>query len=518
VGLAVVSLGFVAVHVVLVGLDRPINWDEAVYLTQVVGERPTVFFEPHRTRGMPLLVAPIAVFDPSMVALRLYLVLLGAAGLYAAFATWIRTIGPWAALAAALYAGHWVSVFYAVEVLPSFPSGLLAVAAAGLAASFVGDEAAVSRRTLAAVAGVFLVYALVRPPDAVLVGLGTAAALAVLRPSTLVRYALPAAVGGVVGLGIWFVEGAVRFGFAPWRTMSSASEYSVEVGRVNLLPLYLRSLETRLRCAGGCLRDYVEAGAPWELPPTRTTAVLVVSAILVALALAVGRASRGPAFLALTAAVPVVLFYGYAGGVMNLRYMMPAFALGTVAIAVGVGVLWRLVGDQPAGIVVRALVGLGVLGGLVWQVGYGVDRVTNIGTRHRAAAIADALDPHLDGSPCVIATAVNYPQLQYWTRCPSSTLRLDGPYLQPPLGELGSYVDVRAEVEAGAQAFAIVRGAVPEDSTLADWEALPFEHERYGDDFTLLRHPPGVMVPPPPCPADLGGPERDLAQVLSAGC
>jgi hypothetical protein len=26
------------------------------------------------------------------------------------------------------------------------------------------------------------------------------------------------------------------------------------------------------------------------------------------------------------------------------------------------------------------------------------------------------------------------------------------------------------------------------------------------------------MVPPPPCPADLGGPERDLAQILSEGC
>lgn len=517
-GLAAVGLGYLVVHVVLVGLDRPIHWDESVYLTQVVGDRPAVFFEPHRTRGIPLLVAPIAVLDPSMVVLRLYLVVLGAAGLVAAFATWIRTIGPWAALAAALFAGHWVTVFYAVEVLPSFPSGLLAVAVAGVAAQLARDDATPTLRTWLAVAGLFLVFALVRPPDAVLIGIGAAIALAVLRPTALARFVPAAAAGGLVGFVAWFVEGAVRFGFGPLQTMSSASEYSVDTDRVNLLPLYLSSLETQLRCAGSCVRDHVEAGAPWQLPPARTSLALAASAVLVALALVAGRASRRPAATALVAAIPLVLFYGFAGGVMNLRYLMPAFALGTVAVAAGVGVLWRLAGGHPAGLVLRALVVLGILVGLQWQIGYGVDRVTNIGTRHRAAAIAEGLAPHLGGGPCVIATAVNYPQLQYWTRCPATASDLGDGRLQPPLGELGSYVDVHAAAAAGAEVFVVVRGEVPDDSPVSDWHVLPFDDDTYGDDFTLLRQPPGAPVPPPPCPADAGGVERDLARVMSDAC
>ena len=41
--LLAVCLGIVVLHVFVVGLDRPINWDEAIHVTQVNPARPAVF-------------------------------------------------------------------------------------------------------------------------------------------------------------------------------------------------------------------------------------------------------------------------------------------------------------------------------------------------------------------------------------------------------------------------------------------------------------------------------------------
>jgi hypothetical protein len=518
IGLLAVTVAFVFVQAVVVGLWHPIGWDEAVLYTQVVPDVPPVFMEPHRTRGLALLVAPIALFDPSMEVLRGYILLLAAIGLYAAFATWLRPVGGVAVLAAALFATFWVTTYYAVELLPSLPIALLAIAAGGLVADLVVHDE-VRPRVPFLLGIVFLLAALIRPPEAVLMGAGLGALVIAYRGSTAVRVLWPAAAGGVIGVGAWFIEGYVRFGFSPAGTLASAAEYSVEGERFNQLPLYLASLEDRVRCGPSCIERHLEAGAPWELPPARTSLYLLTLALAAVLAVVAGRDSRRPAIVAAVIALPVLAFYGYSAGTVNIRYLMPVIGVGFVAAAVGAGVLWQVVPRGGLGHVARAALLVPVVSVLVWQSVHGGTMAGDKGTgRHRGADLAAAIEPYIpEDGRCAIGSVANYPQIQYWTRCRATRIASQGSgELQEPLGELGSYVDLSAAAEAGDDVFAIIRVDPPAGHPVASWEVLEPRVETVDGVFEVRRWREGDPIPPPPCPEDGG--ERQLARILSTHC
>ncbi len=507
-------------HTALVGLDRPINWDEAIHVSQVNPAVPPVFMEPHRTRGLSLLVAPVAAFDPSMVALRLYLLLLGAAGTYAAFATWVRTIGIAAPIAAVVYSCFWITVFYSVEVLPNHPAALITVALTGL--FVVGLEGELERRQLLVVGGLMLLFASIRPPDAVMVGIGLALVAVVSRRRELVAPTAAAAIGGILGVLPWLLEGWLRFGFAPWQTVRSAGEYSVTTGRTNLLPLYLEHIETRLRCAGGCVDDFVAAGAGWQLPPIRSTLFLAAAALLVIVAVAASGVRRWIVGVPLVVVVPVLAFYGYAGGAMNQRYLLPVYAMALLPVGIGLRAVWHHLGRDRT----RTRVGVRiVLVGLVaitcwWSTSLTLERFDRPSTRDRAYELGQLLAAETGrvGADCALAARVNYPQLQYWSGCLATAAgRAQDGELQPPLGELGSYVDLAAAAARGADLYAVDREDLRDGSPLATWERLDPDATPI-DGYVVFRYVEGADLPPPPCPPAEQGPERQLAEVLSDDC
>lgn len=516
--LLLVALAVIVVHVGVVGLDRPVNWDEVIHLSQVNPQRPAVFMEPHRTRGLSLLVAPIAVFDPSMVALRAGLTLLGAAGLFAAFRTWVPVVGWAAPVAAALYATHWVTIFYSVEVLPNHPAALLSVAAAGLVAQTV-DRDGLGRATGGKLALLFAIFAMVRPPDAAVVGVAVAIVLLTLQGRRGVRPVVLAAVGGAAGLLPWLVEGAVRFGLGPLGTVRSASEYSVGGPSVNKLPLYLRSLEHKLRCARSCLENYAERGGGWELPPPATTTVLLVAlaVALVGLVLGGDRVRRAVAVPVL-ASVGLVALYGLGGGAMNLRYLMPAYALLLFPPAIGGLVVWSSLSRRPgrgASVLRAGTVVLLVLTS-AWQLTLALQRFDGPASRDRAAELGMALDAVVDGDDCAVASDVNYPQIQYWSGCLATAGSAAPDTLQPPLGDLGSYVDLDAAARRGDRLFAIAAQDLSEGDILRMWEVVtPGGEPIHGRH--IYEHVAGAPLPAPPCP-DTDAPGFTLARHLSSDC
>jgi hypothetical protein len=510
--LLAVALAFVVLHVAVVGLDRPINWDEAIHVSQVNPSVPAVFMEPHRTRGLSLLIAPIAVFDPSMLVLRLGLVFAGGIGLFAAFATWIRVVGIAAPVAAAAFGAHWITVFYAVEVLPNYPSALLGIAVTGLGAQLLTGRDADRRWTYAMVATIALAAA-VRPPDAVLIGVGVGLVFLVALRRSAVRPISVLAVGGVAGLAPWLIEGLVRFGFSPMTTVRSAGEYSVG-DSVSLFPVYLANLETRLRCAGGCLED---AGG-WSLPPGGTVALLLVAATLAGVAVIDTRRSWSVSAIVVVPMVLLIGFYGSAGGAMNLRYVMPVFALGLLLPAVGTVVVWRWFSARSgAWWLGEAMLVILLVVAAWWQIGLGLAQLERPQTRERGYELGTALASVVGDDPCVVATQVNYPQVQYWSGCLAVVLDRgrDG-QIQAPLGELGSYVDVAALQAEGYRVFAIAGGRISEDAPVRRWQELSLDIQ-YSDGFQLYEHRPGDLLPPPPCPPQDGA-ERLLAEVLSSRC
>ncbi|ELP66627.1 hypothetical protein ACKI1I_13075 [Streptomyces turgidiscabies] len=101
----VVVAGFCLLSAVLVPLTLPLGWDEIVYASRFGSYGPATPFSAPRTRGVPLLLAPIASWSDSTVLLRVWLLLLAGGALWLGFRPWLRIVHRPAAVwvAAGLY-------------------------------------------------------------------------------------------------------------------------------------------------------------------------------------------------------------------------------------------------------------------------------------------------------------------------------------------------------------------------------------------------------------------------------
>ncbi|CAN5782869.1 hypothetical protein BH23ACT4_BH23ACT4_05480 [soil metagenome] len=133
--LALVSLAFAALVLLVVGTDRFIGYDEALYLLEAQNLGESHFWGDHRALGIPLLIIPILHFvDASLSFLRYWFVILNALLLFLAFRLWQQLIGSAAILAAALLSVSWLGLVYGPTALPNLPTGL---AALGLLGAFL---------------------------------------------------------------------------------------------------------------------------------------------------------------------------------------------------------------------------------------------------------------------------------------------------------------------------------------------------------------------------------------------
>jgi hypothetical protein len=246
------GLAFSAAQLLFVSSRMGLSWDESVYVSQVSGHAPAAWFDPARARGVPLLVAPVALLTSSVAALRVYLAI--ASGLGLTFALWAwRTLRPaWVlGLAGVTFGGLWVAQYYGPQAMPDMGSALGCLAAVGCFARLVGGgggdggRAAGGRGALAGVGISVALVTLIRPGDAVYLA-GPLLLVAVLAGTGLAgtglagtglagtgrgggwgRRLAPAAVivGGLVAGGAeWVVEAYLRFGGIGSRLHAAAAE------------------------------------------------------------------------------------------------------------------------------------------------------------------------------------------------------------------------------------------------------------------------------------------------------
>src|SRR3954463_2452818 len=198
--LAAVAGAFTLAPLVLVRPDLGLGWDETVYVSQVSGHVPAAFFSAPRARGVSLLVAPIASWSDSTALLRVYLAVLSGLALYLALRVWRAHFAPRVlALAGALFASLWVTVFYGPQAMPNYWVAIGALVCVGCA---VRVHANILDR--AAWWGLFVGAALMawmRPMDAVYVALPLLA-LGVRHP----RLLAVTAAGLVAGAAEWVIE------------------------------------------------------------------------------------------------------------------------------------------------------------------------------------------------------------------------------------------------------------------------------------------------------------------------
>jgi hypothetical protein len=389
----IVAAGFCLLSAVLVPLTLPLGWDEIVYASRFGPYGPETPFSAPRTRGVPLLLAPIASWSGSTVLLRVWLLLLAGGALWLGFRPWLSILHRPAAVwvAAGLYGSLWITVFYAGSAMPNHYTAMGATAAAGC---FLAP-----RPRYAGVAAGLAVVTLMRPNDgmAVAVPLLLAAVLMpTLRGHGRLRGRLSAVTAGlVVGALPWVVEAEARFGGVRSR-LAEADEVQGGLRAVFSLRAHLTALDGPLLCRP-CTGDSV------LLPVTEWWVLLP---LLVGLGLwAQRREPRSAASLwlavalAVATAAPYLFLVPYAAP----RFLLPAYALLALPAAVGLLAVVdraRTRRSLPTAVVLAlALVGhWGVQAALVH---------THAGIQQRARGdwdrIAFVLREHGVHSPCALA-------------------------------------------------------------------------------------------------------------------
>ncbi|MGW0336266.1 hypothetical protein ACWD0J_31215 [Streptomyces sp. NPDC003011] len=407
--LAALAGAFTLAQLVLVRPGMGLGWDETVYVSQVSAQAPAAFFSAPRARGVSLLVAPIASWSTSTELLRVYLALLSGLGLYLALRVW-RGLFPTRvlALAGALFATLWVTLYYGPQAMPNYWVALGALITVGCFLRARADR--LDRAALYGVAAGAALMAWMRPTDAVWV---TLPLLVLAATARLWRPALALLGGLAAGAGEWVIEAYVSYGGLGQR-LSDASDVQGGLGWYFAVDDQLRGLIGRTLCrpCTGPMPNPVVMVWWFALP------LLAAAGLLVAVrARRTGRTLL-PLACATTAAVPYLFLIGYAAP----RFLQPAYALLAIPVA---DALLHLV-TRPDGRwrpVAAALVALGLAGHLAVQ--YAVlDRTVDRTTADRRDWARTAAELHRLGvrPPCLLTGHEAIP-VAYYTGCSSAAVR-----------------------------------------------------------------------------------------------
>ncbi|MEU0458605.1 hypothetical protein ABZ322_37845 [Streptomyces sp. NPDC006129] len=389
-------------------LVRPVlglGWDEIVYVSQVTSHHPAAFFSAPRSRGVSLLVAPIASWSSSTPLLRVYLALLSGLALYLALRCW-RGLFPTRVLVAggALFASLWVTLFYGPQAMPNYWVAIGALINVGCFLR-AGAERYAPAALWGVAAGAALM-ALMRPTDAVYVTVPLLA-LALLRRHW--RLLLVLGAGLAAGAVPWVIEAYLGHGGLGQR-LSEASRIQGGLGWQIAVDDQLRSLGGRALCRP----------CTGPMPHPVVTVWWFFLPVLAGLGLVVAARARRlertllPLACAATAALPYLFMIGYAAP----RFLQPAYALLLIPVA---DALWHLV-RTPGGKwrpVVAALVALGLAGHLAVQTAV-LERTVSRNTDSRRDWDRTAGELHRLGvrPPCLLVGHEAIP-IGYYTGCSS---------------------------------------------------------------------------------------------------
>ncbi len=422
--LALVAAVFTLSQLVYVAVHGQLGWDEVVYVSQVSKHAPAAWFDPARSRGVPLLVTPVMAVTSSVTALRVYLAVVSGLSLFGALLAWRRLRPAWVlALAGLLLGGLWVVRYYGSRAMPNLWLALAGLAAVGLflrAAAVLApggeQEPSGQHRTrrhawwlLAGLAACVAVATLMRPGDAVF--LAAPLVVAALAVGRWRRWQLVAAIMAGLGAGglEWVIEAYARFGGVFPRLHAATAEQGGFGLHLGVLA-ELHALNGPVQCRPCTIGWQHPALSVWWL----------ALPALVALGLfATRRAGQlDSGLLAVVCGLVVAVQYLFLLDYGDPRFLIPAYALLAVPVADGLG--WLLTGVRPGLRPVTAtlvVAGLGLQ--LVSQQGVLYHELTSSHNNFSGAAAA----LHRIGvvPPCLVRGKLLIP-IAYYAGCASAPL------------------------------------------------------------------------------------------------
>ncbi|SCL30707.1 hypothetical protein GA0070624_4128 [Micromonospora rhizosphaerae] len=404
--LLAVCVLFAVASSVAVPATLGLGWDEVVYVSQYGTHAPAAFMSAPRSRGVTLLVGPVASWFDSTVALRLFLTATATIALGLAFWVWSRVLRQprIAALAAGMYASLWIALFYANAAMPNHYTAMAAVTAVGcflLAAA----EPARPGAYLGLVAAL-LVAALMRPADAFWLGLPLLGGILAVPALRRRRLAVAVIAGLALGVAPWVVEAETRYGGLAERIRQAGQvQGGTELGFS--LPKVISTLDGPILCRPCDSPLYWPAALWWV-----ALALLVPLGVRAARRAGTSPTAWLPVAVAASTAFPYLFLIGYSAP----RFLLPAYGLALIPAAAGLAALlsatsgtWRRV--------LTAVVAAGCAGHLAIQAGILLHVVSEqIRGRGDWARIAETLRSHGVRPPCVVTGHEAIP-VAYYTRC-----------------------------------------------------------------------------------------------------
>lgn len=407
----------------LPALQKPIGWDEAVYLSQLDSRVPAYGFGPQRSWGVPLLIAPLAAFHTDALALRIWTAIIASVfmghGLARLGFIYRRSL-PWAF---ASIGSLWVVPYYLPQALPNTFSAAIAVAVIGeMSWHWSGRKSLYGTPLLT----LHLLHGLVRPVDAVvLVAACHIFPLFYLQIVRRIRDWTTVGWAAAYGLAVtvpWLAVSFRDFG-TPLSQIRQVQQQYPESSPIMSLLAFSRQLD-------GPPAGFDIGGSHWIFAQILLGAMLAMIFGHLFLILRPWRGSsrrftrdaQGEHNEILFIATALVLTLGIvaANAVATnwpvIRFLLPAWFV--FAISFAVSIRCRSMGVQVLySIAFVALIaqGVGILGDRLQR-----DYLTVIDVRSRSvlAAIEQHPDYRALAQPCgIVVREVNYPALSYNTGC-----------------------------------------------------------------------------------------------------
>lgn len=401
---ALVSVAFLAAELTPPLLRMPLGADEITYIARTSVHASGVSLPPVHGQGAGLLAAPVTLFTASLTAIRIWMSVLSAAGLFLAVLCW-RGLRPMRVLALAelILVSLAITQNSGVQVYPDWWGAIGLLALTGLFLHAVNGTMR-DRIVLPLIAVASMLIILMRPQNLVfLMGPVIIGWLVVRRwqnfkvMAAMVVGSALAAVEWVVGAYLWFGGFFERVNLAG--------------GEPPALHLYW-ALGTQLRFLNGPWYCGSTSGCTGWAVPLETPWWLGFLAVAI-LGLWVGwrhSAMKESSVLAGATALWVFLLYAFLVPFGAPRYLLPSFAL--MGILIADGIVWAVT-QSPWRKLAAVAACLFVLGGIASQrVILQHEAADQVGGRPYQAQ-AKALEKIGVRPPCVL----DNPSIAYYIGC-----------------------------------------------------------------------------------------------------
>ncbi len=404
--LGLVALLFLAAELTPSLLRMPLGADEIGYIAQLSIHHSGVQLPPVHGQGVGLLAAPVTLLTTSLVAIRVWMAVLSAVGLFLGMLCWRGLRPAWVlALAGFILGSLAITQNSGVQIYPDWWAAVGLLVLTGLFLQAVnGRMRAKTVLPLIAVVSFFII--LLRPQNIVFV-MGPAILAVLLVPGWRKPKVLGAmAVGAAAGAVEWIAEAYAWYGGLGSRIHLANQEPPTTHG----FSLYF-SFPLQVKVLSGPWYCTSSAACPgWNVPGETLWFIALLALAVLGLCVAWRREARASAVLTAASAVWGVACYSFLVPFGAPRYILPSLALLAILAADGIGWLvteWRW---QTAGVMLACAF---LLIGVVSQ-RFVLSREISYQTSTRPfQAKADKLIKSGVRPPCVVSS----PYVAYYVGC-----------------------------------------------------------------------------------------------------